>query len=544
MAVARRLYLYIVAGVALAVWAAGTERLLRLALLTVWDSVTAAAVTGSAEAIRRELSVGIALLVVGFPIWAIHWWLIQRGVGRDHEEARSAVRSAFLTLVLLVTFGRWVGAAVELLRQLFAAGLGVAESAGVVVPAVLEDVALFVVSAGLWLAHARLARAERWTVALRGAADWLPRLYGYGAALVGLSMLVWATTDLLRMFLDAVLPPTISLGTRRLPLARDLALLVVGLAVWWLHWGESLRLVAGTGAVAERERRSLVRWSYLGFVVFSSLAGLLVTVALIVNVALRWLLGLPDGSLVEWLRLLLEPLPWAMVAAIVWWYHRTTMRREAEVLAGKPVSGPDWAAGVTRFLLYLSAFASLGVTVLGLGGLLGTFIDAAVGLLAGVPIGAYRDDLAIQLAMTLVGAGTWLASWRAVLLRTAGSPEEERRSVSRRVYLFATLGLSVLVLLGTLGFVAYQAILVIVGLVTFTTALAESSGPLGFALVAGLAFAYHVVVLTRDSRAAVLQPASVTVHLVLRLPPESDPETVVRDLAGHLPPGAALERVT
>jgi len=544
MAIARRLYLSLVAAAALAVWAAGAERALRLLFATIGELLSAPAIVTDPEVVRRQLSVALALLVVGFPIWAIHWWLMQRAAARDAAEARSAIRSAFLTIVLAVTFLRWAGAGVELLRQLLAALLGVAEPAAVTLPAVADDLAAFLVAAVLWLAHAQLVRTARRTVPLVGVADWLPRLYGYAAATVGVSMLVWGSVGLLRLAIDAVVAPGVVSGSARLPLARDSALLVTGLVVWALHWGESLRLLAGSGAVSDRERRSLVRWAYLGFVVFASLATMLVAVAVMLDLVLRWLFGLPDGDLPQRVRALLHPAAWAVVAAAVWWYHRSVMRAEAQTLAASPVSGPDWARGVTRFLLYLSAFVGLAFTVFGLGGLLGTAIDAAVSVVTGLPWGEWRGALALQIAVTLTGGGTWLVSWREVLLRSAHAPEEERRSLSRRVYLFSVLGLSVLALLGTLGYVVYQAILWVVGLVGFADALHTASGPLGYVLVSALVAAYHLGMVAREGRALTERPAAVTVRLVLRLPPESDPEAVVRELADHLPPGAALERAT
>ena len=482
----------------------------------------------------------LALLVVGFPIWAVHWWLIQRGIATDEAEARSAIRSAFFTAVLTVTLVRWTAASIEIMRQLFAAALGVGEPAEGTAPRVLSELALLLAVGGVWLGHVSLMRRARWSLSLTGPADWLPRLYGYAAALTGLSLLVWAVADSLTLLVDALLFPRSVIGTRLVPLSRDLALLVTGLVVWSLHWGEALRLTARF----VREQRSLVRWAYLGFVVFSGLTGLLVAVALSLHALLRWLLGVPDGDLADRLRQLLEPVPWAVVTAIVWWYHRRTMQHEARALTAQPGTGRDWATETTRSLVYLSAFVSLVVTLIGCGGLIGTLIDVVLATIGSGTLGTYRESLALELALVLVGGGAWLASWRTVILRTARSPADERRSLSRRVYLFAVLGLGVLVLLGTLGFVVYEVILWIVGLTMFSAAIGAASEPLGFALVAALFLAYHASVLAQDSRVLEKAPTAVTVRLVLRLPPGTDPDAVVQDLATALPEGAVLERVS
>jgi hypothetical protein len=220
------------------------------------------------------------------------------------------------------------------------------------------------------------------------------------------------------------------------------------------------------------------------------------------------------------------------------------MREEAALLATRPVAGPDWASGVSRFLLYLSAFASLALGVLGLGGLVVLLLQAFIAFVTAAPLGTWREDLAFQLSVTVVGGITWLAFWRAVLVRLTREPEAERTSVSRRAYLYGTLGLSVLVLLGTAGFVVYQFIGIMLGLAEPVNALSDAAPALGFTLVALGVLLYHGAALVADTRATVPQRATVTVRLVLRLPPESDAEAVVHELTAHLPPGAVLERTT
>ncbi|MFN3335961.1 MAG: DUF5671 domain-containing protein [Thermomicrobium sp.] len=544
MAIARRLYLYLVTAIALAVWATGTVRLLRALFFALWEFIAQPATAGDPEAFRRQLSVSVALLVVAFPIWAVHWWLLLRGIAADPTERRSALRSLFLTLVLLVTFGFWLSSGVELLRQALLGLLGVADPVQVSVPRALEELAQFLVTGALWLGHAQLARQERRTVPLEGAADWLPRLYGYGAAAAGLTLLVVGIANLLQTALDVLLTPAAVTGTQRFPLATFAAISIGGLAVWGLHWGEALRLVAGAFPAAERERRSLVHWTYLGLAVFAGLAGLLVALAAFLNATLRWMLGVPDGEVLQRLHQLLSPWTWAIPLVLVWWYHRVTMQREAAVLGLHPHIGPDWALGVTRLLVYLSTFAGLLLAVLGTGGLVGLLLRVLVAVATGTTLGNWREDLAFTVSLSVVGSAAWLALWREVALRTLRQPAEERTSLSRRVYLYGTLGLSVLALLGTAGYVVYQLISWLFGLFSLTSALSDAAPALGFTLVVLGVLASHLTVLMHDARAIAVRPVMQTVRLILRLPPESDVDAVVRELADHLPPGAVLERAT
>ncbi|MCX7623066.1 MAG: DUF5671 domain-containing protein [Thermomicrobium sp.] len=543
MAIARRLYFYLVAGAALALWTVGTVWLLRALFIALWELLAQPAIVTDPEVFRRQVSVSVALLVVGFPIWVVHWWLVQRSL-RDDNERRSAIRAFFFTAVLLVTFGFWLSSATEFLRLLLLrlSGLGGAPEAGPV--RMLEELAVLLPTLAVWVAHARVARAEHRSLPLHGPADWFPRLYAYGAAAVGLSLLVVGAAGLLETGLAALFGGSPVFGSFRWQLATDTALAVAGLVAWSLHWGESLGLVAGPAPAADRERRASLRWIYLGFVVFASLAGLLVALAVLLETVLRWALGVTELTGASLARALLDPLAWALPLALVWWYHRTTMQREASVLAARPQVGADWAFGVTRALLYLAAFAGLAFAVFGVGALLGFFLRVLVAAVSGTTIGPWRDQLAFVLSTALVGGAAWLWFWRQVLRRTLDDPGAEAASLSRRVYLYGTLGLSVLVILGAAGVVVYRLVTWFLGISTASAALSAAAPALGYTIVAAAVLAFHLAILLADARTAAQRPVTRTVQLVLRLPPDSDPDAVLRDLADRLPPGAVLERAT
>ncbi|MDW7982463.1 MAG: DUF5671 domain-containing protein [Thermomicrobium sp.] len=541
MTVARRLYLYVVTGIALAVWAIGTVQLLRTLGVALWEVVAQPPAVGDPESLRRQLSLGIALLVVGLPIWAVHWWLVQGGAASDEHERKSAIRALFLTLVLLQSFGFWLSAGIELTRQVLLGLLGIAEPAAITVPRALDELTVLLVAGTVWLGHARLARAEHRTLDREGAAAWLPRLYGYGAAATGLTLLILGIANLLQTALDALLTPGAVAGTLRFPLASYTALSFGGLVGWGVHWSEAIRLVTQRHPAADRERRSLVRWTYLGSVVFATVVGMLVAAASCANEGLRWLLGAPDGTASQRLRDMLDPLTWALPFVFVWWQHRRIMRREAAIVAAHPQVGPDWAVGVARLLLYLSTFAGLLLGLFGLGNLVGLFLRVLVAVVTGTTFGEWRGDLALAVSTGVVGGGAWAVSWREVVARTA-TAVTERTSVSRRVYLFGTLGLSVLVVLGTAGAAVYQLVAALLGVLPFAVAASEAAPTLGFTLVALAVLVMHALVLAEDTRAVAAHPATRTVRLVLRVPAETDPEKVVQELATHLPPGAVLER--
>jgi uncharacterized YccA/Bax inhibitor family protein len=114
--VGRRLYLYAIAGITLALLVGG--------LISLFDLVLEQLVgRGSAlveSDVRQRLSTVLALVAVALPIWAVHWALAERGVRpgapRAAAERASAIRALYLTLVLLGLLIVMVASGMQLVR--------------------------------------------------------------------------------------------------------------------------------------------------------------------------------------------------------------------------------------------------------------------------------------------------------------------------------------------------------------------------------------------------------------------------------------------
>src|SRR5512138_1701083 len=87
----RRLYFYLVAFISIEVVLWGLVGLLR--------SVVDRTVVGGADALARAL----ALILVGVPIFLIHWLWVQRAAAQDEEEKTATLRAVFLYVILLAT---------------------------------------------------------------------------------------------------------------------------------------------------------------------------------------------------------------------------------------------------------------------------------------------------------------------------------------------------------------------------------------------------------------------------------------------------------
>ena len=87
----RRLYFYLVAFISIEVVLWGLVGLLR--------SVADDAISGGADALAQAL----ALILVGVPIFLVHWLWVQRAAARDEEEKTATLRAVFFYAILLVT---------------------------------------------------------------------------------------------------------------------------------------------------------------------------------------------------------------------------------------------------------------------------------------------------------------------------------------------------------------------------------------------------------------------------------------------------------
>ena len=176
MLTARRVYLYVMALIGLGVLAAGLQGILRVLLRNIGlpDGPSWAGQVTIAE----QLSLSGALILVGLPIWLIHWVIAERGVqaGRDGSGERCApVRALYLSVVLAVSAGFVAAMTSGLLRYGLTQATGTVGEYPDVAPA--GDLAALVVAGVARVYHARIRRRDLAAEALAGAAARLPRLY-------------------------------------------------------------------------------------------------------------------------------------------------------------------------------------------------------------------------------------------------------------------------------------------------------------------------------------------------------------------------------
>ncbi len=548
MVIARRLYVYFIAGVSLAMTSIGLANLLALAMSRVADALGASVIQDSPDEVRRTLSLYAAFVIVAFPVWLLHWWLAERAADRPgtegQRERESAIRALYLSLGLALPLLFLIGGSIETLMRLLNRVFGDSALPGID-RQFWTNVATVLVAAAIMIYHWRIRRQDEASGSFEGPSSWLPRLYLYLAAFVGAMFLLIGLGDIIRTVDDVLF------GTRNIfmvdrwwadPLSSAIARTLVGLALWSFHWEWSLRSLRQPDWVGASERRSSLRWLYVYLIVFVSVLFTLQGVSSSLDSVFRWVLGAGrDNLLIGWPRAIVEPIVVALPFAAFWAYHRLIV-----VAAAEPGESTPQMAAVRRLYTYLVAIIGLTFTAVGASWVLGTLIDLLLGGTRTISVSSlqWRADVAQFSALALVGAGAWLWQWNQAEQLVARADEVERDTTIRRVYLYLTLAATLVAMLVSLAIVIYRVIADILGVTSGTNLASSLSLPLGIVIIAAVLFVYHLGVLRGDLAARAPEEAGVTtvrVPLTLVAPVDGDVEAALGELRAHLPEGYVLE---
>src|SRR5687767_2792281 len=411
----KRLYLYGAAAISLLVLATGIETLLTVALGEVTDALGSTVIAGESPG-REQLSLAIALVVVGAPIFAIHWWLIARGwdgageAGAD--DRRSAIRAFHMALVASVSIGVALYAAQRLLEPAFGAILGVAPSdAPWADAAVVDNVALLLVAAPVWWLHMARRNADLRHDRLHGGSAWLTRLNRYGWAFIGLMTLLVGASQLIQTVASALVgQPDISgnLDWSVGFLASSLAAIVAGFIVWWLHDRDARHAISDAAVIGEDDRSTALRATYFGAILLVALAIGGLTIASATTELGRVLLGVADSfGIRAFLDSVIGPLLVAVPFAVTGWIHWRVVRREATH------AGESAVATAERLRLHLTALVGIIFLTVGAARLGALLVELVLGQVGDSDF--IRHELVWCITQILVGSVLWIPAWSGIV---------------------------------------------------------------------------------------------------------------------------------
>jgi hypothetical protein len=424
----RRLYLYLVSTAGLVLLAVGLSMLGITVLMFAFNN-------SNQQDIRTQLAGFTAMTLVALPVWGLHFWFARRFALRDPGERASAIRHAYLYVACLVaSIGAMVALAAtlaDLLRPL----IDTCPPNTYYCPANRDWLAtsqaawIAAVLLGVWAFHYRTAAHDRAAVGESSASATLRRWYTYVALLVGLLVMLYGASNLIEQaWIKAIHN---SQGDYSY-LGDPAAAFIAGLLLWGFH----ARTIARNHVSDDRHSTLRTLEGFVALAVSISIA--LVAASQILYYALARAVGVdrPGGVSGDILALLAAPASQVLVYGTAWFLVRRRLARDAGVQEA------ERQAGIRRLYTNLVSLVSLGAWGVGAGGLLWTLADQLEAPIIGVKTGDWRDPASLWITLLLVGAVVWVAHWRQ-------SPWAfDRQSLSRRLYVWAALLVSVLVLLG------------------------------------------------------------------------------------------------
>lgn len=311
----------------------------------------------------------------------------------------------------------------------------------------------------------------------------LRRLYIYGYSSLSVSLTVLGFIGL-QQWLFARFT-----GNDIFKLPDALAWLITGLPIWlhfWM-WAEDL---FKRGSVAEQE--SDLRKAYLYSIIYIAVNGLVITLALLINGALRALLGLPtQGDL---------GLPIGIIVAMaaLWAVHALVLHRDIKQAGETGLQGM-----MERLYWYIIAGVGLLAFVVGAAGDISVIIRTlANGFNFSTEL---REQLAAFTAAWVAGLPVWLIVWWPAQ-RAANDPGprgvDNRRSILRKAYLYFYLFVAAMTVLVNAIAVVFQLLNALFAVFTGGNVLADLGQALGYTVIAIVVWTYHAWVLRGDGQRA------------------------------------------
>jgi hypothetical protein len=437
----RRLYFYAIVLVSLEVVLWGLINLLRTTL--------AVDIVPGVETLAQAL----ALILVGVPIFLLHWNWIQHAAQRDEEEHTATLRAVFLYGALLILLIPAVQNTLAMINRLLLEGSGMSPYRAIF--GGTQSWKDNLIAIGFNLAAAayfyNILQKDWKFISDRENFSDVRRLYRYIWLIYSLAMVVFGAQQILRY--DFFIPSAMLGELGRETFVNGLALLVVGTPIWVYVWKLCQDALADPA-----EKGSLIRLGVLYLLALAGVITVLATAGTVLNNILLWAFGNPF-TVVEFVRQVGGPVSVLIPFSVLWAYYGRWLNADIQ-------SVPDTQrrSGLRRFYYYILSLIGLAASFTGLALLVSVVLDQLVGTaLWGESL---RGRTAGAIATLAVGLPLWLMTWRpmqAEALAMDADGDHARRSLVRRVYLYLVIFAAVIGLMVSAIALVYQALTALLG---------------------------------------------------------------------------------
>ncbi len=273
----------------------------------------------------------IVLLVVGAPIWFFSWRILQNALA-DPAEKESFLRLGILYLLSLGGVITALTAGGNFIYTILTSIFGDFTTWPNFFAEIGSSISLGLPFGVMWAYYGiQLSQQFAFDENLPRRAG-KKRIYFYILSLIGLMAAFFGTASLLSNVID-LLTGSAHLGNGGFgrEIAGPLSALIIGVPVWILTWLPMQIEAFNNGDVGDHARRSIVRKSYLYFVIFLAVIGGMAAAVGLVFTLISQLLGGGDSGFVN---SLLDTLQILVLFAILLLYHFFSLRRDTNTRAG------------------------------------------------------------------------------------------------------------------------------------------------------------------------------------------------------------------
>jgi hypothetical protein len=478
MKTVRRLYFYAVALISLEVVLWGLIGLLR----TIVDRVS----VGGGEALARAL----ALILVGIPIFLVHWGWAQAASRRDPEEKTASLRAVFLYAALLGTLIPVVQNLLALINRLLLEGANISPGRALLGGSQSWPDNLIAIAMNLLVAAYFWTTLNREWETLPNAENFaeVRRLYRYIWLLYSLLMAVLGAQQIVRFIF--YIPSNVVGLIGRVTFVNGLALLLIGTPIWVYTWRVCQRALTDPD-----EKASMLRLGVLYLLAVGGVAAVLASTGTLIYMLLKQLVG-QAAPAAEFAQRIGAPISVAVPLVVVWAYYGAWLNRHIDAAA----EDLRQQEALKRPYYYILSLSGLVAAFTGAALLMRIIINQALSSALMAP-GFLGDRISAAVAPLLVGLPLWVWAWLRMerQARDEGlSGAHARRSIVRKGYLYLVLFASVIGGMAAAVALIFQVLKALLNSERLADFLAPSLNSLQLLLLFAVVLVYHLSALRRD----------------------------------------------
>jgi len=280
---------------------------------------------------RETLVNGVALLVVGTPLWVYAWRIIQDSLA-DPSEMGSNLRLGILYILALGAVITVVTTSSILVNVIMTKVFGADWTTKYFVQQISGPISIGIPLGMVWAYYGYWLNRHIEAIGDKVRQAGMKRVYNYILAFIGLVVSFIGVSRLLSFIIDIStrISPLLS-QSNRYDIAAAISLLIVGIPLWLMTWRPMQAEALEKSELGDHARRSVLRKTYLYLALFASVIGGMVTaVALAYQLIRIMLTGNIDSDFVNTLLNIIQLLFLFVVVLI---YHLNVLRTDGTSLS-------------------------------------------------------------------------------------------------------------------------------------------------------------------------------------------------------------------